>query len=128
MMETINSAIAKVFEALYLEYIFSTILLIWLLIKYFLPNNVKEWKMKVFSAVLACCTGALFYFIGDYKISYLIYSGLTLVTFYEWFAKYIFKAFGAEYKMTDPELIKPAPKPPEPPIEDQVRQTSRFNS
>ena len=100
------SAVAKVFDMLYLEYIFSTILLIWLLIKYVLPNGIKEWKMKVFSACIAASMGGLFYLIGDYRITYLIYSGLTLVTFYEWFAKFIFKAFGIEYKSSDPELIK----------------------
>jgi Ca2+/Na+ antiporter len=119
-------AFNKVFDTLYIEYIFSTILLIWMSIKYILPNDLKEWKMKIFSAILAICTGTLFYFIGDYKISYLIYSGLTLVTFYEWFAKFIFKVFGMEYKKTDPELIKPKPKDPEPSVKEQINNISRF--
>lgn len=123
--DTLFTAFSKVFDMLYFEYIFSTILLIWLLIKYVLPNHIKEWQMKVFSAGIAICMGALFYLVGDYRITYLIYSGLTLVTFYEWFAKIIFKAFGIEYKSTDPQLIVPAPKPPEPPIEDQKDEILR---
>lgn len=106
-MNILISSVEKVFDMLYLEYIFSSILLIWLLIKFVLPNNIAEWKMKVFSAGIAIAMGALFYLIGDYKITFLIYSGLTLVTFYEWFVKFFFKAFGIEYKATDPELIKP---------------------
>jgi hypothetical protein len=103
----LTNAINKVFDMLYFEYIFSSILLIWLLIKYVLPNDIPEWKMKVFSAGIAIAAGTLFYFIGEYKITYLVYSGLTLVTFYEWFAKFIFRAFGVEYQAGDPELIKP---------------------
>lgn len=105
-MDNLINAFAKVFDNLYIEYIFSSILVIWLLIKFLLPNDLKEWKMKVISAIIAAAMGALFYFIGEYKITYLVYSGLTLVTFYEWFAKAIFKAFGMEYKPTDPELLK----------------------
>ena len=100
-------AFGKVFDGLYIEYIFSTILVIWLLFKFLLPNDMKEWKMKLISALIALAMGALFFFIGDYRLPYLVYSGLTLVTFYEWFAKFIFKAFGIEYKATDPELLKP---------------------
>lgn len=100
------TAITRVFDMLYLEYIFSSILVIWLLIKYVLPNNIIEWKMKLFSAGIAISMGVLYFYIGEYKITYLVYSGLTLVTFYEWFAKFIFRAFGIEYKAGDPELIK----------------------
>lgn len=66
--------------------------------------------MALFSIGITICTGIGFYFLGEYKIVYLILSGLTVVTFYDWFIKRLFKVFGIEYKASDPELMKPKDK------------------
>lgn len=105
-MQNLITSVDKVLSMLYFDYIFATILIIWLLVKYVLPNRTKRGLVVLFSIGIAICSGAGFFFLGDYKIVNLILSGLTLVTFYEWFAKLIFKAFDMEYKSNDPELIK----------------------
>lgn len=105
-METLTNAFARVIEMLYFEYIFGTILIIYLLIKYVLPNHIKEGRIILFSIGVSACTAAGCYFLGEYKIVNLILSLLTLVTFYEWIVKRIFLMFGIQYQASDPELIR----------------------
>jgi glucan phosphoethanolaminetransferase (alkaline phosphatase superfamily) len=106
-METLIKAFDRVIEMLYFDYIFATILIIYLLIKYVLPNSIREGRMVLFSVGIALCSATAFYFLGDYKKVNLILSLLTLVTFYEWIVKRIFHALGIQYQSSDPELIKP---------------------
>ncbi len=123
-METLTRAFERVIEMLYFDYIFGTILIIWLLVKYVLPNNIKQGKLVLFSIGIASCTATAFYFLGDYKIVNLILSLLTLVAFYEWIVKRGFKALGIDYQSGDPELINSKEQPENPyiPLKDYKKK------
>ena len=99
--------LTRVFNSLDVVYIFSCVFATYLLIKFVLPNKLSEGKTKLVSAIIVILMGVVFHLVEETKISVLILSGLTVVTVYEWLIKPLLKAFGIEYKASDPELLKP---------------------
>jgi len=81
------------FEYASIPYIISTVLLTWLILKYFIKKPISKIKFIV-SASVGFLLGILWYFQFNVDLQILIVSYLASVGFYELIKKFITKKIG----------------------------------
>lgn len=91
-MEVADTITQHLIDLFYWEYTLSLTFLIFLVLKFAIPNPTRTIKVLV-AVGLMLVMGTLFYFLGDVDIKKLITSGLSTVALYEWILKSLFAKF-----------------------------------